>query len=188
MKQFILFIAKIFAFLLLTMVLLDLLYTLVYLNSNSRTKIDGITGTVILEQKCFISTTFNQIDYLEDHQESGNVSSFHIPELSWNVSESTTPHKTILIDSLVNQDAKEIQEEIDLGIEANIPERKEDDLTTLLFAVLGTIVAIVLITLIGICCWKRREAVTAVNIKMEPVAPNTDHPPIRTPKPSPKRK
>ena len=155
---------------------------------NSRTKIDGITGTVILEQKCFISTTFNQIDYLEDHQESGNVSSFHIPELSWNVSESTTPHKTILIDSLVNQDAKEIQEEIDLGIEANIPERKEDDLTTLLFAVLGTIVAIVLITLIGICCWKRREAVTAVNIKMEPVAPNTDHPPIRTPKPSPKRK
>ena len=40
MKQFILFIAKIFAILLLTMVLLDLLYTAVYLNSNSRTKID----------------------------------------------------------------------------------------------------------------------------------------------------
>lgn len=40
MKQFILFIVKIFAILLLTMVLLDLFYTTVYLNSNSRTKID----------------------------------------------------------------------------------------------------------------------------------------------------
>lgn len=40
MKQFILFILKGFALLFITMVLLDILYTAIYLQSNSRTKID----------------------------------------------------------------------------------------------------------------------------------------------------
>lgn len=40
MKKFILFLAKALAILLLTMVLLDVLYTVVYLQSNSRSKID----------------------------------------------------------------------------------------------------------------------------------------------------
>ena len=40
MKQFLLFIAKTLAILLLTMVMLDVIYTAIYLNSNSRSKID----------------------------------------------------------------------------------------------------------------------------------------------------
>ncbi|WP_395043126.1 hypothetical protein [Flavobacterium sp.] len=40
MKKFIQFIFKIIAILILTLVLLDVLYTVIYLNSNSRTKID----------------------------------------------------------------------------------------------------------------------------------------------------
>jgi hypothetical protein len=152
---------------------------------NSRISIEGITGTVTLTKNCFISTANHYIDYIEDYQDSANISSFHIPEQTWNL-ENRTQHKVIKIGSPIKFKDEQIQDEIDIANQVNIPESENGSFVAII--IVSSIATVAVIILLGIYCKYRskdKSASTTVNIEMKPSASNEEQQVIRTPPSSP---